>query len=125
MSLQIINKKEGYCNSKKFIFHDEQIKILDKLNKILNIDETNNIIYKCDFNDNLKNKILELADDTRKYYAASTWGFFSREPCKNNALLLAKSILKYHKYDIKSRTTTHKKEGKTILTRVYEIKKII
>ena len=116
--------KDASKNSKKYIFEKEQFDILDKFNKILGINSDNNIIRKCDITEEIEKQLLELQEEVRKYFAAATWGIFSREPCKNNPILLFKSIYKYFGYTIISKTVTQTKDCKKFLGREYQIIKI-
>lgn len=82
--------------TKKEYFDKEQNIILEKINKIIGISKENNIIYLYELeNDKDKrDKLLALSDDIQKYFKTGTWGFYRKDICKNNHVLLCKSVYK-------------------------------
>ncbi len=123
-----INKPKIIKNrsTKKDLYKKEQEEILNKINNILGINKDNNTIYLYDIeNDiNKKEQILALSDDIQKYFKAGDWGFFKTDICKNNHVLLCKSIYKDMGYQILSKNTHIKRNDNKINTKEYTIGKI-
>jgi len=108
-------------STKKDLYKKEQENILNKINNILGINKDNNIVYLYDIenSDEKTKQILDLSEDVKKYFKAGDWGFFKTEACKNNPVLLCKSVYKDMGYlvfgkaidifrnDVKIRTTQY------------------
>ena len=113
-------------STKKDLFKKEQEEILNKINTILGISKDNNTIYLYDIenDENKKAQILALSDDVQKYFKYSKWGFYSKEECKGNHVLLCKSIYKNMGYQIISKNAYIKRNDNKINTKEYTIGKI-
>lgn len=63
--------------SKKLLYSKERLDILHRLNKIIGIDSSSNVISFCDIDspDKLK-QIDDLALDVKKYFKCNTWAYF-------------------------------------------------
>ncbi len=112
--------------TKQEFFEKEQNEILKKINNILGISKDNNKIYLYDIeNDKDKReKILALSPEVRKAFKCGSWGFFREELCKDNHVLLCKSIYKAMGYQILSKQTDIIRENQKIKTMQYIIGKI-
>ncbi len=119
------NKIKRNRPCKKEIFKDEQIEILNKINKILGITKDNNIIYLYDIeNDEKKKKeIFDLLEDIKRVFKTGSWGFFKKEVCSNNHFLLCKTIYKEFGYEILTKPLDIIRENKKIRTTKYTIGK--
>lgn len=113
-------------STKKDLYKKEQEELLAKINIILGINKDNNTLYLYDIeNDKDKReKILALSDDVRKYFTASNWSFYRDELCKNNHVLLCKSIYKEMGYTVLSKNGYIKRNNEKIKTVLYTIGKI-
>ena len=82
--------------TKKELYKKEQEEILDKINNILGISKDNNtiILYDLENDADKRDKLLALSDDIQKAFCSSKWGFFTKDICKNNHVLLVKSVFK-------------------------------
>jgi len=112
--------------TKKELYKKEREEILNKINSILGISKDNNNIYLYDIenDEEKKQKILALSEDVKKYFKAGDWGVFKTELCKNNAILLFKSIYKEINYQILAKNAYIKRNDVKINTREYTIGKI-
>ncbi len=112
-------------SSKKELYKSERLELLDKLNKILGIDENNNKIYLCDIenDDEIKLQILSLVSDVKKYFKCGGWTVFCKEQCKDNHVSLMKYIYKDMGYDIISKQIASKNNNE-VTTSLYTICKI-
>ncbi len=92
------NKKTYYSNERYIIF--EQLKTLMDLN-----EDNSVLLVKLQDNNELKNKLIELIDDIKKYYRCSTWGYFVsvNNGEKGDKITLLRSIFKDHDYKIFSK----------------------
>ena len=70
----------------------------------LNNDNTI-LLNKLQDNQELKNKLIEITDDIKKYYRWSTWGYFVsvNNGEKRDEITLLRSIFKDHDYKIFSK----------------------
>jgi hypothetical protein len=92
------NKKTFYSNERDIIF--KQLKSLMDLN-----DDNTILLNKLQDNQELKNKLIELTDDIKKFYRCSTWGYFVsiNNGEKGDVITLLRSIFKDHDYKIFSK----------------------
>ncbi len=112
--------------TKKDLYDNERLEILDKLNKILGITKDNYIIYLYDIENDkeINKKIYELESDVRKYFRVGNWGIFRKESMKGNHVVFAKSIYKEMNYSVISTPVHIKRDNKVINTTKYTILKI-
>lgn len=106
---------------KSILYKKEQDEIIDKIIKILELDNENSIIlHDLDNDENKQNKILELIPDIRKYYSFSTIiGAFEPTKAKRPYLSIIRQITK-SKYKLHSYDYRIKREGKNdIRTKKY------
>jgi hypothetical protein len=96
-------KNKGGRPKKTDKYFKERDEITKKLLLILGITETNNMFYIEDFDNNeeKQNNILELKEDTRKYFLSGKWTIFTKKDIPRPWLSFAKSILKASKYKLK------------------------
>lgn len=89
----LITKKSR--KTKKELYYDQQLLIVNKLNNILNINETNHSFYLNDLkDDSLKQEqIFALENDVRKYFTCNKWPYFKSD-IENKYLSLLRSIYK-------------------------------
>lgn len=89
---------------KKTRFSKEREEIINKLNKLIGIDDKNNSIFLCELekNTNLKTKIEEMLPEIKKYHKYGNWGYFSNDPIKghNNHVALIRAIYNDNNYDV-------------------------
>jgi undecaprenyl pyrophosphate synthase len=92
------NKKTFYSNERDIIFQQ----LFNLMN--LNVDNTI-LLNKLYDNVQLKNKLIELIDDIKKFYRCSTWGYFVsiNNGDKGDIITLLRSIFKDHDYKIFSK----------------------
>lgn len=97
-------------------YQKEKIEILNKLNNILGITETNNIFYLYDIDRdiNKQNQIMDLLDDCKKYFNATNWAIITREVNVRRYLSLSRSIYKDTNCKLTSITRTDKEDNKNI-----------
>jgi glycerophosphoryl diester phosphodiesterase len=107
-------------------YEKEQKEILNKLLKILNINDDNNILILNNFEKDNMNicKILELSNDVRTYFNINNWSYFQKYDKKENKeyILLVRGILKALKVEYYMSSLKIKEDGKWINTRKYVIK---
>lgn len=91
-----IPKTIKYANERKVV--------LNKLLKILDINETNIIFYVDDLkkNEDKQKQILDLVDDVKQYFVCGKWVYFAKKNVPESYLSLAKSILKDMNYNLSS-----------------------
>jgi len=118
-----ITKKRS---TKKELYKKERKEILNKINKILGINEDNNIIYLYDIenDENKKEQILALSESVKKYFKAGNWALYRDEESKDNHFLLCKSVYKEMDYSVTSRNSAIKRNNVRIQTPKYTISKI-
>ena len=106
---------------KSILYKKEQDEIIDKIIKILELDNENSIIlYNLDNDINKQNKILELIPDIRKYYSFSAIiGAFEPTKAKRPYLSIIRQITK-RTYKLHSCDYRIKQNGKNdIRTKKY------
>ena len=102
------------CKSERF--QDSREEIIKELNNIIGITEDNNIasIYKLEKMEILKNKLIELLPEVKKYYKCGGWGYViaeNKEKGSGNLLTLLKSIYENTGYKIFSKQKVILKDG--------------
>ncbi|ARF08029.1 hypothetical protein Catovirus_1_79 [Catovirus CTV1] len=82
------NKNEKYKNERK--------EVLDKLLKILDINENNKIFYVEDLENNAvkKEQIQNLIGDIKQYFSCSMWVYFAKKEVSWPLTSISRSILK-------------------------------
>ena len=81
-------------NDKKVMYAQEQKEVLAKLYKIIGITEENKKVFYNEIDEQQQQDILALDVDCKKYFSASSWNYFSKNPKTRRHLSLMKSILK-------------------------------
>lgn len=93
-------------NKKEFYFKERAI-IIEQLLSLIDLNDTDNSILLIELQNNelLKNKIVELSENIKKYYKCSSWGYFVslNNNQKGDEISLFKAILKDHDYSIFSK----------------------
>jgi len=93
------DKKTKYANERK--------ELIEKLNKLIGIDETKNSVYlyEMENNSNLKPEIEKLLPDIKKYYKYGHWGYFCTETNKEgeNYISLIRAIYNDSGFDVVSK----------------------
>ncbi len=90
--------------NKKQLYDKERNDIINKLNQLIGLNQNNNSVLLQELRDNneLKQELISMKDDIKKYYRCCRWGYFVSE--NNNQqgdeITLLKSILKDHGYSI-------------------------
>ena len=102
----IENNVKKIRRNKKTFYSNERENILQQLKNLMNLNNDNTILLnKLQDNQELKNKLIELTDDIKKYYRCSTWGYFVsvNNGEKGDEITLLRSIFKDHDYKIFSK----------------------
>ncbi len=92
--------------NKKTFYSNERENILQQLKNLMDLNNDNTILLnKLQDNLELKNKLIEITDDIKKYYRCSTWGYFVsvNNGEKGEEITLLRSIFKDHDYKIFSK----------------------
>ena len=111
-------------SKKSDLYEKEQKEILNKLLKILNINEDNNVLILNNFEKDNMNicKILELGNDVRTYFNINNWSYFQKkEKTERKYLLLIRGILSAMKINYVSTSIKIKEDNKWINARKYVI----
>jgi len=117
------NKITRIRPSKKEYYKEEQEEIIKKINDIIGINESNNVIYLYDIETDkgIYNKILLLIDDIKKYFTCSKWGFF-RQP-DSTVFALIRILYKTMNYQIVAKPVLIDVNDKKVRTTKYVITK--
>ena len=110
---------------KSELYKKEQEIIVDKIIKILDLENNNKYtLYQLDNNFDIKNKILELIPEIRKYYSFNGIKAVG-EPTKIKRpyLSIIKHLIKT-KYNIEVRDLHYKEGDKQIRTQAYTFMKV-
>lgn len=123
-----INPKKNITRNKptkQEFFKKEQEDILNKINNIMGINESNNVLYLYDIeNDSDKRqRVLALLDDIKKYFKASKWYYITSGDL-DNYFSLIKSLYRDMKYDILGTACNIIRNEKKIRTTKYIIGKL-
>ena len=107
------NSSDNYENNikkirrnKKTFYSNERENILQQLINLMDLNNDNTILLnKLQDNQELKNKLISITDDIKKYYRCSTWGYFVaiNNGEKGDEITLLRSIFKDHDYKIFSK----------------------
>jgi len=101
--------------NKKTFYSNERENILQQLKNLMDLNNDNTILLnKLQDNLELKNKLIEITDDIKKYYRCSTWGYFVsvNNGEKGDEITLLRSIFKDHDYKIFSKDIVTEYLGK-------------
>lgn len=91
--------------TKKDLYSTERLDVLNKLNKIININDDNKIInpYNLDNDIEIQNQIFSLIPDIKKFFKYGAFPYFCRKEYNNRQYLsLIKSIYKDMGFNIVS-----------------------
>ncbi len=103
------NDKKKTRKNKKLFYHDQRNIILNKLIQLINFNNQKSILL-VQLKDNLelKNYLISIVDDIKKYYRCSTWGYFVdiNNGEIGDEITLLKAIFKDHDYRIFSKDIT-------------------
>jgi hypothetical protein len=95
---------------KKTRYAKEREEMINRLNKLIGIDEKKNSIFLYELENNpvLKKEIESMIDDIKKYHKYGYWGYFSNDPIKghNNHIALIRAIYNDNNYEILSKLKT-------------------
>ena len=108
-------------------YQKEKIEILNKLNNILGITETNDSFYlhTIDDDENKQNQIMDLLDDCKKYFNAGHWAICCKELHTRRYLSLMRSIYKDTNCTMTYFMKTFRENDKTVRRSGYIITKNI
>lgn len=89
---------------KEIKYENERKEVLNKLLKILGINENNKIFYIEDLesNDKSKQDIINIVDDVKKYFSYGMWVYFAKKNISMPSTSLSRSVIK----DMKIKITT-------------------
>jgi hypothetical protein len=97
-------------------YTSERQSLVNKMLKILEINETNNILSlkKLDEDQQKQQQIINLIDDIKQYFICSSWTFFSNKKRKIKRLYLSliKSVMKEMNVQMISSTRLNKTDEK-------------
>jgi len=100
------NNVKKIRRNKKTFYSNERENILQQLINLMDLNNDNTILLnKLQDNQELKNKLIEITNDIKKYYRCSTWGYFVavNNGDKGDEITLLRSIFKDHCYKIFSK----------------------
>jgi hypothetical protein len=91
--------KRSYKKVEKYA--KEQQEIVDRLNKIIGLDEKNNkfVLEELKADEAKQKQIIGLEEDVKKYFACTRWTYFNKE-VDNKWLSLLKAIYKNTNNDV-------------------------
>ncbi len=97
--------------TKKQQFVEERKDFIDKLNKLIGIDDKNNQVYLYDLENNIeiKNFIVENDTNIKKIFKTGGWGYYSNDESrgKNNITGLIRTIYYDCDYEISNKLKTN------------------
>ena len=107
-------------------YKKERLEILNKINNILDITETNKKFYTYDLDKNeLKQKeITNLKDDINKYFGSKQSAIFTKETTQRDYLLLIRIVFKEMKIKMNHITTTIVRDDKKVPSGGYLLENI-
>lgn len=110
---------------KSELYKKEQENIVDKIIKILDLENNNKYtLYQLDNNFDIQNKILELIPEIRKYYSFNgIKAVGDPTKIKRPYLSIIKHLIKT-KYNIEIRDLHYKEDDKQIRTQAYTFVKL-
>ncbi len=90
--------------NKKQLYDKERNDIINKLNQLIGLNQNNNSVLLQELRDNneLKQELISMKDDIKKYYRCCRWGYFVSENNgkKGDEISLLRAIYKEHNYKI-------------------------
>ena len=98
--------------TKTELYTNERQIILDKIFKILNINENNNTFYLSDLDkdEEKQSRILELESDIRKYFVCGAWSCFNNHNVKRKVLSIIRNLVKFMNYNVISNRKIRKND---------------
>ena len=122
------NIKHAGRPSKKELYKKERIDIINKLNKILELNEKNNfILYDIEHDEKKVQEIMDLKDDISKYFKGKRSVVFipkyKDKIISKSFLGLIKIVYKEMDYNVISMQKKFNKFGKFICSTIYIISK--
>lgn len=116
-----IPNKRGHL-PKKDVFIDERKQLLQKLNDILGITDTNNAfyLYHLDNDFEKQQKIYELEKEVKEYFRCCEWTYFTKNT-KKKYLSLIRSIYHDMNFNITRKATIISINNNIINTQLYFI----
>lgn len=94
------DKKDKSSKGKTNIFREERLVVLEKLNKIVDIEGEKGFFCVDDINGDQKKAILNLVNDVKKFFVYGNWGYFKDLEGDKAIISLIKSIYKDMGYDV-------------------------
>jgi hypothetical protein len=109
-------KNKGGRLKKSDKYKEERLDIVNKINNILGVTETNKKFYTYDLDkDEAKQKeIMKLKDDVEKYFASKQNALFSKDKHQRDYLLLIRLVYKDMKIKMSHITTTITRDDKKV-----------
>jgi len=106
-------------------YQKEQIEILNKLNNILGITETNDTFYLHTIDDDeiKKNQIIALLDDCKLYFTTGGWAVICKPAHVRRYLSIVRSIYKDMGYKLDAIMRTFKEGIKPVKRAGYVVSK--
>lgn len=93
--------KKKVSNKKNDRYKADQLLVVEKLNQILGINESNNkfILEELNSDEEKQKKIIGLEEDVKKYFLYGNWGYF-KKLVANESMSLVRSIYKNTGYEM-------------------------
>jgi hypothetical protein len=108
--------------SKKEKFYEEREEILNKILKILELDENRSFtLYELDNNKEKQEKILEMKTEIAKYFITGNIFAYKKQNCKRPYMGIIRGIFKQQDYTVGYKTCGVKIDGETKITDKYFI----
>ncbi len=114
--------KKKKIHNRNIIYANEQKVILDKVLKIIGVNENCKMFFTYYITDDMKKKLDELVDDIKLYYKTSNWAVFRSTitPDKYHIALI-RSILKDNNINYICSTCKIKNNNNVINTSLYKL----
>ena len=120
-------KKTRNRLTKKQQFSKERDELIKQLNNIIGIDDKKNnvFLYDLEHNEEIKNKIINLIMDIKKYHKCGTWGYFlDKERGGGNLIGLLRSVYRDNDIIITTKNKIIERNNNKITSVVYYFNKI-
>ena len=118
---KVIKKNIGGRPKKAEMYKKERKELLNKLNNILGVTETNKKFYLYDIDNNvdIQKSILEMKDDVKKYFSVRQYGIFVNEDMNRGYMSLIRAIYKESGIEWITSNRTIERNGNKINTSGY------
>jgi len=110
-------------HSKSELFNEERNDIVNKILKILEINDDNNTFYLHELDNNIEKQeaIFMLESDIKNFFAAGSWACFANSKVKRKELSIIRNVLKEMNYDLVPKRKVIKKNNEIQRDTLYYI----